>query len=250
MPGAVFGISRSSCRWWKHSSPQASAPVRTWGFGEFAVDVLFRRYGLVVDDTAGQRSRLGEQIDTAEFEENGEILARQLGALGPPDRVLGRNARRARRGATVSSRVIGTGAWTSRRSANSIAATGEAGPKVLVSNFSADEVREAVDISSTDIELPGASRPVDIVVASDEVSDEMPERFRLRADRSLTWHRNNSSNGLVLVLLAQTTDRQGLGQMFRITDRSILERRMDGSHAASRLLVEEAWHQAGDGGLT
>jgi hypothetical protein len=58
------------------------APGQDMAFGEFAEDVLFRRYGLVVDHGSGRRSSLGDHIDTAEFEENGEILARKLAALG------------------------------------------------------------------------------------------------------------------------------------------------------------------------
>jgi hypothetical protein len=51
-------------------------------FTEFCSDVLFARYGLLVDQGAARRSAIGDAIDTAEFEENGEILARKLMTLG------------------------------------------------------------------------------------------------------------------------------------------------------------------------
>ena len=124
----------------------------------------------------------------------------------------------------------------------------DGGPKILVCNFSASEVLEAIHHLEGHRLSVGAP-PVDIVVASDVPTDGIPERFRLVPDRSLTWYRNNSVSGLVLVVLAETTDRQGLGQMFRITDRSILERRVDGSHVGANLLVEQSWQQNGEGGL-
>ena len=57
-------------------------PGQDMSFSQFTTEVLHTRYGLVVDEGSGRRSELGHQIDTAEFEENGEILARQLAALG------------------------------------------------------------------------------------------------------------------------------------------------------------------------
>ena len=51
-------------------------------FTDFCRDILFARYGLLVDQSAARRSAIGDAIDTAEFEENGEVLARQLTTLG------------------------------------------------------------------------------------------------------------------------------------------------------------------------
>lgn len=51
-------------------------------FTDFCRDILFSRYGLLVDQNGARRSAVADAIDAAEFEENGEILARQLATLG------------------------------------------------------------------------------------------------------------------------------------------------------------------------
>ena len=57
-------------------------PNEDMPFTDFCGDVLFGRYGLLVDQGAARRSAVADAIDTAEFEENGEILARRLSSLG------------------------------------------------------------------------------------------------------------------------------------------------------------------------
>ena len=57
-------------------------PNEDMPFTDFCGDVLFSRYGLLVDQGAARRSAVADAIDTAEFEENGEILARRLASLG------------------------------------------------------------------------------------------------------------------------------------------------------------------------
>jgi hypothetical protein len=58
------------------------APDCDMQYTEFCYEVLHRRYGLVLDGRSGRSSELGDHIDTAEFEENAEVLARHLTALG------------------------------------------------------------------------------------------------------------------------------------------------------------------------
>lgn len=58
------------------------APGRDMQFTDFCHEVLHGRFGLVVDGQSGRSSELGDHIDTAEFEENAEVLARHLAALG------------------------------------------------------------------------------------------------------------------------------------------------------------------------
>jgi hypothetical protein len=57
-------------------------PNEDMPFTDFCGDILFSRYGLLVDQGAARRSAVADAIDTAEFEENGEILARRLASLG------------------------------------------------------------------------------------------------------------------------------------------------------------------------
>jgi hypothetical protein len=57
-------------------------PGEEMAFTDFCGDVLFGRYGLLLDQGAARRSAVADAIDTAEFEENGEILARRLASLG------------------------------------------------------------------------------------------------------------------------------------------------------------------------
>jgi hypothetical protein len=57
-------------------------PDEEMPFTDFCRDVLFGRFGLLVDQGAARRSAIGDAIDTAEFDENGEILARKLTTLG------------------------------------------------------------------------------------------------------------------------------------------------------------------------
>ncbi len=57
-------------------------PGESMPFTAFCTDVLFGRYRLLVDQGAARRSAIGDAIDTAEFEENGELLARRLSSLG------------------------------------------------------------------------------------------------------------------------------------------------------------------------
>jgi hypothetical protein len=57
-------------------------PNQDMPFTDFCGEVLFSRYGLLVDQGAARRSAVADAIDTAEFEENGEILARRLSSLG------------------------------------------------------------------------------------------------------------------------------------------------------------------------
>jgi hypothetical protein len=57
-------------------------PGREMQFTEFCHEVLHGRFGLVLDGRSGRSSALGDHIDTAEFEENAEVLARHLTALG------------------------------------------------------------------------------------------------------------------------------------------------------------------------
>ncbi len=126
--------------------------------------------------------------------------------------------------------------------------TDEGGPKLVVTNFREEEVAAAL-AELDGFVLPGASAPVSLVVDVQSSSTAIPEPFRLQPNRSLTWHRNHSRDGLVLFALVEASDRQGLGQLYRMTDRSLLER-LDGvAMDPMAWLIEEAWAQAGPGGL-
>jgi DNA segregation ATPase FtsK/SpoIIIE, S-DNA-T family len=141
----------------------------------------------------------------------------------------------------VAGRVVGE---LVRRHLSEPAPDGEAGSAgaVVVSSFNAPEVRELVSTLERFV-APGQSSPVTVVVAAPEGDDFVPEWARLGPDRSLTWHRNNNITGLVLVELAEASDRQGLGQMFRLTDQSILA---PGGHrdAVLDLITDVAWRGA------
>ena len=122
------------------------------------------------------------------------------------------------------------------------------GPKLVVTNFRDTEVAAAL-VELDGLALAGAGGPVSLVADVATTDTAVPDDFRLKADRSLTWHRNNSPNGLVLFVLTDASDRQGLGQLYRLTDRSLLEP-IDGTEIdPAGWLMEEAWRDAGPGGL-
>ena len=121
-------------------------------------------------------------------------------------------------------------------------------PKLVVTNFRDAEVGTA--LSELDgLVLRGAIGPVALVADVGTGETVIPEAFRLKADRSLTWHRNNSPDGLVLFILAEASDRQGLAQLYRLTDRSLLERLEGTEINPASWLIDEAWKYAGPGGL-
>jgi len=127
-------------------------------------------------------------------------------------------------------------------------ASDSGGPKLVVTNFRDDEVAAAL-FELDGLTLAGASSPVSLVADVGSGATAVPGPFRLKPDRSLTWHRNHSHDGLVLFVLAEASDRQGLGQLYRLTDRSLLERPAGTSMDPSSWLVDEAWAQAGKVGL-
>ncbi|HEY4346867.1 MAG TPA: hypothetical protein VGM80_04700 [Gaiellaceae bacterium] len=92
---------------------------------------------------------------------------------------------------------------------------------VVVSTFGPAEVRDIVH-ALEGFRASGQAEPVTVVVATNEHEPLIPGWARLNPSRSLTWHRNNNKAGLVLIELDEASDRQGLGQMFRLTDGSVL----------------------------
>ena len=143
----------------------------------------------------------------------------------------------------MSSQIIGR--VLARRIREELARSSMAGgPKLVVTNFRDVEVAAAL----TDLDglvLNGASGPVALVADVGTADTAVPDAFRLESDRSLTWHRNNSRNGLVLFVLADASDRQGLGQLYRLTDRTLLDRIEGTQIAPASWLVDEAWRHAG-----
>ena len=124
----------------------------------------------------------------------------------------------------------------------------DGGPKLVVTNFRDEEVASAL-AELDGFTLPDANAPVALVAdVATEQSVVLP-KFLLRSDRSLTWHRNNSPSGLVLFALAEASDRQGLGQLYRMTDRSLLESPYGVEMDPASWLLEEAWNAAGPAGL-
>lgn len=60
----------------------ALEPGQEMSFTEFSFEILFKRFGLVLDEKSGRHSSVSASINTAEFEENADVLARQLSSLG------------------------------------------------------------------------------------------------------------------------------------------------------------------------
>lgn len=122
------------------------------------------------------------------------------------------------------------------------------GPKLVVTSFREDEVTAAL-AELDGLVLAGATARVALVADVATEQSTIPQRFLLEPDRSLTWHRNNSPAGLVLFVLAEASDRQGLGQLYRMTDRSLLERPPGSTMDPASWLLDEAWNAAGPDGL-
>lgn len=147
----------------------------------------------------------------------------------------------------MSSQIIGR--VLARRITEELARSrGAGGPKLVVTNFR--DVEVAAALTELDgLVLDGASGPVALVADVGTMDTAVQDEFRLQSDRSLTWHRNNSRDGLVLFVLAEASDRQGLGQLYRLTDRSLLERLEGTEIDAASWLIDEAWRHAGPDGL-
>jgi hypothetical protein len=113
---------------------------------------------------------------------------------------------------------------------------------VVLSTFGPAEVRHLVQ-SLEGFRARAQTEPVTVVVAAKEHQPAIPEWARLEPSRSLTWHRNNNTAGLVLVELDEASDRQGLGQMFRLTDGSVLSPSEELDHVLD-LVTLVAWRAA------
>jgi S-DNA-T family DNA segregation ATPase FtsK/SpoIIIE len=122
------------------------------------------------------------------------------------------------------------------------------GPKLVVTNFKDPEVASAL-ASLDGFTLDGAAGPVKLVADVGGAETVIPTGFHLQDDRSLTWYRNNSSDGLVLFVLSEASDRQGLGQLYRVTDRTLLEQPEGTRMDPAAWLIDEAWDAAGPVGL-
>lgn len=147
----------------------------------------------------------------------------------------------------MSSQIIGR--VLARRIKEELARSiGAGGPKLVVTNFRDVEVSAALR-ELDGLALEGTTGPVALVADVATADTAVPDEFRLQADRSLTWHRNNSPNGLVLFVLADASDRQGLAQLYRLTDRSLLERLEGTEMDPAAWLIDEAWRAAGPDGL-
>lgn len=125
---------------------------------------------------------------------------------------------------------------------------GQGTPKLVVADFRAEEVSHALERLESYC-LGDSTEPITVVVEATDAQDCIPQRFRRLPGQSLTWHRNNNTSGLVLMLLTEASDKQGLGQMYRLTDRSILERTRDGDAPGADLVLSEAWNLSGEDGL-
>jgi S-DNA-T family DNA segregation ATPase FtsK/SpoIIIE len=147
----------------------------------------------------------------------------------------------------MSSQIIGR--VLARRIKEELArSTVAGGPKLVVTNFR--DVEVAAALTELDgLVLEGANGPAALVADVGPTDTAVPDEFRLKSDRSLTWHRNNSRDGLVLFTLAEASDRQGLGQLYRLTDRSLLERLEGTEIDPASWLIDEAWGHAGPRGL-
>ena len=90
---------------------------------------------------------------------------------------------------------------------------------------------------------------VEVVVAYTE-DQGIPLKFLAAKDKSITWYRNNNSNGLVYLETRVQSDEQGLQNIFTLTDSNFLDRSFDDPNGddladVRKLIVKKAWEVAG-----
>ena len=106
---------------------------------------------------------------------------------------------------------------------------------VLVTAFTQDEVEAMADVLNGQT-LPGRAEPISVAIAGADRS--VPAA--LQAAGTLTHYRNKRfPNGIVLVQLGRSDEAQGIRNLRRINDKSLL----DAEGVVLLEMLAQAWHQ-------
>ena len=101
-------------------------------------------------------------------------------------------------------------------------------PLVMLTGFNPTEVLHALALLDGKA-LPAQSEPVHVVVAAHHESAEFmtgssPNQVRLGSDQTLTQFRNRlRPSGLVMIAIGDQSDAEGLKEIYRIGDESVLD---------------------------